>query len=99
MLHYYFQSGFVDPSYCKFTSEDIGMADSNAMLLASNAMYILEKTGSPEGLIPLTHAIIYACEAEKSNSVITAMNMAKKDAEELKDDNVPFHLKKPPKHS
>lgn len=78
------------------TSEDIGMADSNAMLLASNAMYILEKTGVPEGLIPLTHAIIYACEAEKSNSVITAMNLAKKDAEELKDDNVPFHLKNHP---
>ena len=78
------------------TSEDIGMADSNAMLLASNAMYILEKTGAPEGLIPLTHAIIYACEAEKSNSVVTALGLAKKDAEEIKDDNVPFHLKNHP---
>ena len=78
------------------TSEDIGMADSNAMLLASNAMYILEKTGVPEGLIPLTHAIIYACEAEKSNSVIVAMNLAKQDAETMKDDNIPFHLKNHP---
>ena len=51
-------------------SEDIGMADSNALLLATSAMYAVEKMGIPEGLIPLSHAIIYACEAEKSNSVV-----------------------------
>ena len=39
--------------------------------------------GVPEGLIPLSHAIIYACEAEKSNSVIVAMNMARSDAENV----------------
>ena len=77
-------------------SEDIGMADSNALLLATSAMYALEKMGQPEGLIPLTHAIIYACEAEKSNSVITALNLAKADAENVKDDNIPNHLKNHP---
>ncbi|MDD2227327.1 MAG: replication-associated recombination protein A [Clostridia bacterium] len=77
-------------------SEDIGMADSNALLLATSAMYAIEKMGAPEGLIPLTHAIIYSCEAEKSNSVIVALNAAKDDAQNVKDDNVPDYLKNHP---
>lgn len=77
-------------------SEDIGMADSNALLLATCAMQAIQNMGVPEGLIPLSHAIIYACEAEKSNSVIVAMNMAKSDAENVRDDNVPNHLKNHP---
>lgn len=78
------------------SSEDIGMADSNAMLLATSAMYAVEKMGAPEGLIPLFHAIIYACEAEKSNSVVVAMDLAREDAENVKDDNVPDYLKNHP---
>lgn len=78
------------------TSEDIGMADSNALLLATCAMQAIQNMGVPEGLIPLSHAIIYACEAEKSNSVIVAMNMARSDAENVRDDNVPNHLKNHP---
>ena len=77
-------------------SEDVGMADSNALLLATSAMYALEKMGVPEGLIPLTHAIIYVCEAEKSNSVIVAMDMAKEDATNYANLNVPNHLKNHP---
>lgn len=77
-------------------SEDIGMADSNASLLAVNAMYAIEKMGVPEGLIPLSHAIIYACEAEKSNSVIIAMDRAKEDVEKYGDLPVPNHLKNHP---
>ena len=75
------------------TSEDIGMADSNAMLLAVSALTALEKIGAPEGLIPLSHAIIYACEAEKSNSVIVAMNEAREDALTTRGGHVPAHLK------
>ena len=78
------------------SSEDVGMADSNALLLATSAMYAVEKLGVPEGLIPLTHAIIYVCEAEKSNSVIKALNMAQEDAEENTDNKVPNHLKNHP---
>lgn len=78
------------------SSEDVGMADSNALLLATSAMYAVEKMGVPEGLIPLSHAIIYVCEAEKSNSVITALNMARDDALSLTDNKVPNHLKNHP---
>jgi putative ATPase len=78
------------------SSEDIGMADSNALLLSVSAMYAIEKMGAPEGLIPLTHAIIYACEAEKSNSVVVALNYAKDDSQNIKDDNIPDYLKNHP---
>ena len=78
------------------SSEDVGMADSNALLLSTSAMYAVEKMGIPEGLIPLSHAIIYVCEAEKSNSVVVAMNKAREDAEYIKDDDVPNHLKNHP---
>jgi len=77
-------------------SEDIGMADSNALLLATSAMYSLERMGIPEGLIPLTHAIIYVCEAEKSNSVIVALDKAREDATKYADLKVPNHLKNHP---
>lgn len=78
------------------SSEDVGMADSNALLLSTSAMYALEKMGQPEGLIPLTHAIIYVCEAEKSNSVIKALHMAEEDALNYTDNKVPNHLKNHP---
>lgn len=74
-------------------SEDVGMADSNAALMAMVAMNAIKNLGLPEGNIPLSHAIIYVCEAEKSNSVITAMNEARHDAEFNPDDKIPEHLK------
>lgn len=77
-------------------SEDIGMADSNALLLASCAMYSCEKLGQPECLLNLSHAIVYACEAEKSNSVYKAMHMAMDDAENIKDDVILNNLKNHP---
>lgn len=74
-------------------SEDVGMADSNALLLATCALVAVKNLGMPEGNIPLTHAIIYVCEAPKSNSVITALEMAKEDAKNSRNDLVPEHLK------
>ncbi len=74
-------------------SEDVGMADPMAMVVATNALVAFEKTGLPEGLLPLSQAIIYVCEADKSNSVVLAMNAAKDDAVNRKDDFVPKHLR------
>ena len=78
------------------TCEDIGMADSNALLMACCAMYAVEKIGPPECYLNLSHAIIYLCEAEKSNSVYMAMSMAEQDAENEREDMVPNHLKNHP---
>ena len=74
-------------------AEDVGMADPRALQMATSAMYALEKIGYPEGMIPLSEAIIYVCEAEKSNTVVEAMYAAKADAREVRDDNVPAYLK------
>ncbi len=76
------------------SSEDVGMADPNALVVASSAMYVLEKTGYPEGLIPLSNAIIYVCEAPKSNSVVLAKNAAQHDAINVRDDEgIPPYLR------
>jgi len=52
--------------------------------------------GQPECLLNLSHAIIYLCEAEKSNSVYMAMSAAMEDAENAREDQVPNHLKNHP---
>ena len=75
------------------SSEDVGLANSQAMVVSVSAMTALEKMGVPEGLIPLTHAIIYVCMSPKSNSVITAMHLAADDVEQTYNDSVPSHLK------
>ncbi len=76
------------------SSEDVGMSDPNALVVTTSAMYAFEKIGYPEGLIPLSNAIIYVCEAPKSNSVINAMYPAQRDAREVRDDDgVPPYLK------
>ena len=76
------------------SAEDVGMADPNAMVVAASAMYIFEKTGYPEGIEPLCNAIVYVCEAPKSNSVCNAMMAAKHDAREVRDDDgVPAYLR------
>jgi len=75
------------------SSEDVGMADPNALVVATSALLAYEKMGLPEGLLPISQAIIYVCEAEKSNSVVIAMDMAGEDAVKTKDDNVPPWVK------
>lgn len=77
-------------------SEDIGMADSNALLLAISALISCEKLGAPECYLTLSHAIIYICEAEKSNSVYLAMERARQAVEKEREDVVPNHLKNHP---
>ena len=75
------------------SAEDVGMADPQALIIATSAYLALEKMGLPEGLLPLSEAIIYVCEAEKSNSVVIAKDAAGYDAEHVKDDNVPPWVK------
>lgn len=75
------------------SAEDVGMADPRALQIATSAMYALERIGYPEARIPLSEAIIYVCEAEKSNSVVNAMYAAIDDVKNARDDNVPPYLK------
>lgn len=75
------------------SAEDVGMADPQALVVATAALTAFQNMGYPEGLIPLSEAIIYVCEAEKSYSVKNAMLAARKDARENRDDNVPAYLR------
>jgi putative ATPase len=75
------------------SAEDVGMADPNALIVATNALVAFEKIGMPEGMLVISEAIIYVCEAEKSNSVYLAMAKAGEDARLVKDDNVPPWVK------
>ncbi len=75
------------------SAEDVGMADPNALVVAVSALTAYQNMGSPEGLLPLTEAIIYVCEAEKSNAVVNALDASRKDAKESKDDDVPKYLR------
>ncbi len=73
-------------------SEDVGMADPNALVVAVSAMTAFEKLGLPEGRIPLTQAIIYVCTAPKSNSVVNALYSANACAVAGHDD-IPNYLR------
>ena len=77
------------------SAEDVGLADPNALVVATSALTALQNIGVPEGLIPLSEAIIYVCEAPKSNSVIVALEGASNDAENIRDDDIPPHLINP----
>ena len=75
------------------SAEDVGMADPNAMVVATSALTAFLNIGYPEGLIPMSQAIIYVCEAPKSNSVIVAMSEAQSVAKSASDDTVPAQLR------
>ena len=75
------------------SAEDVGMADPRALQIATSALYALQNIGYPEAMIPLAEAIIYVCEAEKSNSVVEAMYAAKADAINARADTIPAYLK------
>lgn len=74
-------------------SEDVGMADPNAMLIAHAAANALEWLGMPEARIPIAQAIIYVATAPKSNSVVTAIDSAIKTVSETGGEPVPKHLR------
>ncbi|MGH2710113.1 MAG: replication-associated recombination protein A [Actinomycetota bacterium] len=72
-------------------SEDIGMADPRALLIATASAHAVEYVGLPEARINLAHATIYLARAPKSNSVIIAIGKAGADAASA--DPVPLHLR------
>jgi putative ATPase len=63
-------------------SEDIGMADSRALLVATAAAEAVDRVGLPEARLNLAHATIYLARAPKSNAVITALGAATRDVRE-----------------
>jgi putative ATPase len=76
-------------------SEDVGMADPMALLVATAAAHAVEFVGLPEAQIPMAQAAIYIATAPKSNAVVRAIGSAMSDVEERKADQVPLHLREP----
>lgn len=74
-------------------SEDIGMADSNALTVAVSASRVLDYVGLPEARLALAHVAIYLSCAPKSNSVINAIDSAINDVRERDIGRVPNHLR------
>ena len=77
-------------------SEDIGMADPQALVVAVAALHSFQSLGLPEGELPLAQATIYNATAPKSNSVKVALDMAKKMVKERGSLPVPLHLRNAP---
>lgn len=76
-------------------SEDVGLADSNALRVALDAARAAEMIGMPEARIPLAHATVYLATAPKSNSAYMGINAAMDDVRNGKTLAVPEHLRTP----
>lgn len=90
-----------DPLYIvrrliRFASEDIGMADPQALVVAVAAQQAVHFVGMPECNVMLAQAVVYLATAPKSNSLYTAYSRVKKDVETTRNDPVPMHLRNAP---
>ncbi len=90
-----------DPIYiarriARFASEDIGLADINALNLAINVYHACHFIGMPECSVHLTEAVIYMSIAPKSNACYMAYNMASDDAKKMLNEPVPLVIRNAP---
>ena len=93
--------GGEDPLYIarrlvRFASEDIGMADSNALQVAVAAYQACHFLGMPECDVHLTHAVTYLAAAPKSNALYRACEKCKQDIKNMPAQPVPLHLRNAP---
>ena len=77
-------------------SEDIGLANPNALLLANAAFDAVMKLGWPEGRIPLAEAVVYLATSPKSNSAYLALDDALSEVRQSGNQPVPLHLRNAP---
>lgn len=93
--------GGEDPLYIarrvvRMAVEDIGMADPQALPLTIAAQQAVHFLGQPEGDLALAQAVVYLCQAPKSNAVYSAYGAALKDVAETRNEPVPLHLRNAP---
>lgn len=89
-----------DPLYIarrlvRFASEDIGLADPQALVQATSAQQAVHFVGMPEANLALAQAVVYLATAPKSNSLYKAYSQAKEDVEKTRTYPVPLHLRNP----
>jgi putative ATPase len=93
MLHAGEDSRFIARRIVIFASEDVGLADPEALPLAIATQQAVEFVGMPEARIPLAHAVAYMCRAKKSREAYDALNTATEKIEMEQTKRVPEHLK------
>jgi putative ATPase len=84
---------FIARRLCILASEDVGMADPQAMVQAAAAAQITHLIGFPEALFPLAQATVYLARAPKSNRITQAYSAAAADAAATAREPVPLHLR------
>ena len=87
---------FIARRMCILASEDVGLANPNAMLLANACFNTVHNIGMPEARIPLSETAIYLACSPKSNSAYMAINQAMDVAKETQDAPVPLYLRNAP---
>jgi len=90
-----------DPLYVvrrvvRFASEDIGLADPQALTLSMAAQQAVHFIGMPEGALALAEAVVYCALAPKSNALYRGYGAARSDVENSRNDPVPIHLRNAP---
>jgi len=93
MLHAGEDFRFIARRIVIFASEDVGLADPEALPLAIAAQQAVEFVGMPEARIPLAHATAYMCRAKKSREAYEALGAASEEIESEHTAKVPEHLK------
>jgi putative ATPase len=93
MLHAGEDFRFIARRIVIFASEDVGLADSEALPLAIATQQAVEFVGLPEARIPLAHATAYMCRVKKSREAYNALNKATEEIEAEQTQRVPEHLK------
>jgi putative ATPase len=93
MLHAGEDFRFIARRIVIFASEDVGLADPEALPLAVAAQQAVEFVGMPEARIPLAHAAAYMCRAQKNREAYEALGAATEEIEAEKTKRVPEHLK------
>ncbi len=93
--------GGEDPMYIvrrvvRMAVEDIGLADPQALPLTIATQQAIHFMGQPEGNLALAQAVVYLCQAPKSNAVYAAYGAALKDVAETRNEPVPLHLRNAP---
>ena len=84
---------FITRRLCILASEDVGLADPMALVIAQNAAAAVDRVGMPEAIIILGEAVIYLAAAPKSNSAYLAIAAAQKNVREGSLLEVPSHLR------
>jgi putative ATPase len=93
MLHAGEDFRFIARRIVIFASEDVGLADPEALPLAIATQQAVEFVGLPEARIPLAHAVAYMCRAKKSREAYEALGAATEEIENEQTERVPEKLK------